>query len=126
MSAGYSYRITALPVLLSLCMSAGAATDPTRPFGYGEKPEVIEVEVPEESTEWHLNGVRIYGDSRSAILNGSMIREGDNIENATVLEINPTFVVLEQGDRRLVVRMLELNIKQPARAIKNVESKNTR
>ena len=72
------------------------------------------MEVAEESTDWHLNGIRIYGESRTAILNGSMIREGEMIEDAKVIEIQPTSVLLEQGDKHLIVRMLELKIKKPA------------
>lgn len=115
MDMQYKINMVFIGILSSLNFQVMAATDPTRPYDYAEKPEIIEVEIPEESTDWQLNGVRIYGDSRSAILNGTMIREGESIGNARVLEIKPTSVVLEQGDKHLVVRMLELKIKQPAR-----------
>ena len=48
-----------------------------------------------------------------------MIREGETIENARVLAINPTSVVLEEGDRRLVVRMLDARVKKPVKGEKH-------
>ncbi len=107
-------------LIVSVCLSAMcnlvyAVTDPTRPYNFVEIPEFIEVEVPEESTDWQLSGIRIHGDKRSAILNGRMIREGEILENATVLKIQPTSVVLESGDKHLVVKMHEIKVKQPSK-----------
>lgn len=104
-----------LPALMCVCISVRALTDPTRPYGYGEKPEFVEVEIPEESTDWHLNGIRIEGENRRAILNGMMVREGEMIEKARVLTINQTSIVLEQGDKHLVIKMLDAKVKKPAR-----------
>ncbi len=102
--------------LLGACASAWALTDPTRPYNFRVEPEFVEIEVPEESTDWRLNGIRIDGDKRSAILNGVMIREGEMIENARVLTINPSSVVIEQGDQHLVIKLLDTKVKKPARA----------
>ncbi|MDX1518891.1 MAG: hypothetical protein R3318_02130 [Gammaproteobacteria bacterium] len=101
--------------LMSVCATALALTDPTRPYDYREEPEFIEIEVPEESTEWHLNGIRIRGDIRSAILNGKTIREGETIGNARVLTINPTSIVLEEGDKHLVIKLLDTRVKKPVK-----------
>ncbi|MCG8324645.1 MAG: general secretion pathway protein GspB [Thiotrichales bacterium] len=101
--------------LMSVCVSAWSLTDPTRPYGYVEVPEFVEVVIPEESTEWILSGIRIYGDDRQAILNGVPVREGEMIENAKVLTINETSVVVEEGDRHLVVKLLDTRVKKPAR-----------
>jgi len=116
-----------LLVLVLMCAyaSAWALTDPTRPYGYGEKPEFVEVEIPEESTEWHLNGIRIVGENRRAILNGMMVREGEMVENARVLTINQTSIVLEQGDKHLVIKMLDTKVKKPARVDTQQMNSNT-
>lgn len=101
--------------LLTFCASVWALNDPTQPYNYMKAPEFVEIEIPEESTEWKLNGIMIDGVNKSAILNGKRIREGEMIGNARVLTINKTSIVLEEGDRHLVVRLLDTRVKKPSR-----------
>lgn len=105
-----------LPIIAAIAMWAGhgmaaALPDPTRPYQY---ETLVQVEqAPGEEVQWRLNGVRIYANKRSAILNGKLVKEGDKLDGAVVMEIKPTQVTLQQNDKRLVVRMLISDIKQP-------------
>jgi hypothetical protein len=85
--------------------------DPTRPYQFGT---VIAVEqITDGKVQWRLSGVRIKEDKRSAILNGRLVKEGDELDGAVVMEIKPSEVTLQQEDKRLVVKLLYSNIKQP-------------
>ena len=85
--------------------------DPTRPYQYGT---VIAIEqIMDEKVQWRLSGVRIKDTMRSAILNGRLVKEGDELDGVVVMEIRPSEVTLQQEDRRLVVKLLYSNIKQP-------------
>jgi len=90
---------------------AAALPDPTRPYQYGA--QVLIEQAPGEKVQWRLSGVRINENKRSAILNGKLVKEGDKLDGALVMKINPTEVTLQADDKTLVVRMLLSNIKQP-------------
>lgn len=90
---------------------AAALPDPTRPYQYGE---VVQIEqAPGAKVRWHLSGVRINATMRSAILNGKVVKEGDKLDGAVVTQIRPSEVTLQKDDKRLVVKLLLSNIKQP-------------
>ena len=112
-------------VLLSIYASAFAVSDPTRPYEFIDEPEFIEIDVEEDSVDWRLKGIRIVGDKRTAILNGMIIREGETIENAKVLTINSTSVVLQSGSQHLVIKMLDASVKKPVKN-KNFELEEKR
>lgn len=107
----YSCFITVI-VLIFCSSTSWALNDPTRPYKYQEEPEIIEVEVPVGSEEWHLNGIQIRGEHRSAIINGSYLKEGDSVGSAMVKNIFPAYVVLESGNQRLKIHLLELEVKK--------------
>ena len=90
---------------------AAALPDPTRPYQYGALVEIEQM--PDEKVQWRLSGIRINENKRSAILNGKLVKEGDKVDGAAVMEIKPSEVTLQQEDKRLVVRLLLSNIKQP-------------
>ena len=110
-----------LPIIALIAIWAGpgqaeALPDPTRPYQYG----TVQVEQGQDAkVQWRLSGVRINADKRSAILNGKLVKEGDKLDGAVVLEIKPAEVTLQQDDKRLVVRLLLSNIKQPVSTGKN-------
>lgn len=104
-----------ITITISLMLGSGGAwslNDPTRPFAYQAEPEVIEVEVPSNSEEWKLNGIQIRGDKRSAIINGNYVKEGEYLGSALVKAIHPAYVVLESGNQRLKIHLLELKVKK--------------
>ena len=106
--------LTGYMILVSSGGYAEALPDPTRPYGYGS--EIAVEQIPHEKIQWQLSGIRITENKRSAILNGRLVKEGDKLDGAVVMEIKPSEVTLQQQDKRLVVKLLLSNIKQPASA----------
>jgi MSHA biogenesis protein MshK len=97
----------------SAMVHANTLADPTRPYGYGTpRAEVIEFTDPRDGITWNLTGVRISGHDRSAILNGRVVRAGDWIEGARVIDIETDAVLIEHHDDRVRIRLLDFDIKQ--------------
>lgn len=105
----YPYIFCVLFALYQGSVSAMAELpDPTKPADYFIAPEIIEVnELPDELVDWNLSAIRINdkNDDRSAIINGRLVRAGDEIGSARVLEIRSTSVMLDYKDRHVVVRL---------------------
>lgn len=102
--------LTAYLILVSSGGFAEALPDPTRPYGYGA--EIAVEQIPNDKVLWRLSGIRIKEDKRNAILNGKLVKEGDKLDGAVVMEIKPSEVTLQQEDKRLVVKLLLSNIKK--------------
>ena len=81
-------------VVLLTCSSAHAVdplTDPTRPANYAwVAPEPA---VAQPTMHWKLSAVKI-GPTKSAIINGRVVFEGEEFGAATVIEIEPSAVLL--------------------------------
>jgi hypothetical protein len=87
--------------------------DPTRPYAFAT---TVQAEtLPAEGVQWRLSGVRIREGEKSAILNGKVVRIGDRLAGATIVEVNPADVVLTQDGQRIVVKLILSSIKKPAR-----------
>lgn len=99
-----------------LLMSAGGLAqaaslpDPTRPPDFAP---TLAVEIPRQIVDWEVRGITISSAARSAILNGSVVVQGQTIGPAIVVEITPTAVVLDYGGERVSVEMARQTIKQP-------------
>ena len=106
--------LTGYLILMSGGGFAEALPDPTRPYQYGA--EIAIEQIPHENVQWRLSGIRIRENKRSAILNGKLVKEGDKLDGAVVMEIKASEVTLQQRDKRLVVKLLLSNIKQPVSA----------
>ncbi len=80
--------------------------DPTRPPA-DFVPLVVDVagEEPLISPVWDLRLVRITPVVRSALLNGRRVHEGDVVEEAKVLEIHSSGVLLEWAGERVQVQL---------------------
>jgi len=86
--------------------------DPTRPVGYNEMVTVQEV--PGQLVEWKLTAIRISGAERSAIVNNKLVRVGEIIGSAKVLEIGADGVTLIHNNKPLKIRLYsETSIKNP-------------
>lgn len=90
--------------------------DPTRPADYITIPtdiEVVEVEdLPKQLIDWSVTSIRISSEDRSAIVNGRLVRIGDEIGPAKIIEIKPILVVLDYDDRHVVVRLFRNNVQK--------------
>jgi hypothetical protein len=107
------YGVAAFVLMFAIQSKAQSIPDPTRPYGYGQAPMIVEEsELPKELASWKLNGIRIAGEDRQAILNGKVVHVGDEVDKAKVLEINPGNVLLEYDNQRILVRLLDVDVKR--------------
>jgi hypothetical protein len=122
--AGSMYKLRTLLTCVALFIvqtqvvcQAASLSDPTRPYDYvpadtrTEEPVVL----PREQVQWDLSAIRIGKDSRFAIINGQLVRPGEQIESAKLLEIKPSEVVLEYDNRSVIVTLLDRAVKKTAR-----------
>ena len=100
-----------LAVAAVTAASPDALTDPTRPVDY--MPASARAQpLPDEMANWHLTAVRIGKDDRSAVLNGKVVRAGDAVGRARVLEIKPGIVVVEFDRKQVDVRLYGVGVKK--------------
>jgi len=101
-----------LPAVLYAIAGVSAATlpDPTRPPDYSVNIGTSE-QPPESPADFNLTATRIDKDNRSAIINGHLLRVGDPIGSAKLVEIHPAYVVLDYQQKRLVVRLYKQILK---------------
>lgn len=87
-------------------LAAAELPDPTRPADYSDAPPIVEItELPKELISWNVTAIRIAGNDRSAIVNGQLVREGDSVGTAEILEIKPIAVHLFYDNRQLVLKL---------------------
>lgn len=94
-----------------LATDSGTLTDPTRPVDYLPASALAQP-LPEELVDWRLTAVRIGKDGSSAVLNGKVVRAGDVVGRARVLEIKPGIVVVDFDRKRLEVRLHGAGVKK--------------
>ena len=110
--------LTAIP--LSVIGNNGLP-DPTRPANYivkGTEPVFIELIDTKEKISWRVSAIRISAEDRSAIVNGKLVRVGDEISSAIISEINPLSVIVDYDDKKLIVRLFNYQIKKEYRTSK--------
>ena len=84
--------------------------DPTRPANYfveTDEPVFVEVfsETTKEQISWTLSAVRISDKDKTAIVNGELVRVGDEINQAKVLEIHSQSILINHENKKLIVRL---------------------
>jgi hypothetical protein len=117
---------TTLRVFMLLCaglMLAGPARgqtlpDPTRPANYSVRLAASE-ELPQQFINWDVRAIRTAESGRNAVVNGRLVKIGDEIDTARIVDITPDSVVLDYDRRQLVLRLLPEDIKK-----KRTESSN--
>ena len=98
-------------LFLTTWVGAAALPDPTRPYQYNTAVE-IDYSV-EEDRDWRLSGIRFEQVERFAIINNKLVREGDKVDGAEVLEIKPDNVVLSYDNKHLELKLHLTGIKKP-------------
>lgn len=113
-------NILCLFIVLPLFASANTELpDPTRPANYIVEdigPVYVEEVEMNEQISWKLSAIRISKNDKTAIVNGKLVRVGDEVSFATISEINPLSVVINYEDKKLIVRLFN------NRVIKNFKS----
>lgn len=99
---------------LPLAEGGGRLSDPTKPPGYQEIGAGIGVDaVP----QWSLKSILISPTHRSAILNGRLIKKGEQVDpEVTVLDIRPDSVLLKGAQGEFSVNLLPASIKMPSKS----------
>ena len=109
----YKYLFLIVWSLPLMAMSNEELPDPTRPATFVDtnlEPSIfVETDV-KEKINWKLSAIRISAEDRTAIVNGKLVRVGDAIGTAKVLEINPLSVVIDHEDRKLIVRLFNYQV----------------
>jgi hypothetical protein len=104
--------ILLMSAVLAMTGQAETLSDPTRPAEY--QANVIAQDLPPELVDWRLTAIRISGPDRSAIVNNTIVREGDNVGLAKIVQILPDRVVLNYNSKQLVVSLFaQTAIKTP-------------
>jgi hypothetical protein len=100
-------------LVLPLSTKAEVLPDPTRPAAF-QTATVIQ-DLPAELIDWKVSAIRISASDRSAIVNGRIVRTGETIGPARILEILPTQVVLDYDNRRVAVKLFgDITMRKPA------------
>lgn len=90
-------------VLVSAGTVAESLVDPTRPpVPLSDKDAAPETR---PAGDWRLSMTRVAGEDRLAILNGALVRVGQQVTDARVLAIAPDHVLLEQAGGTLRVEL---------------------
>ncbi|MDY6978354.1 MAG: hypothetical protein SV201_00620 [Pseudomonadota bacterium] len=85
--------------------------DPTRPPGY-------RLYVPggkSAAPSWHVDTIKIGERQRIAVINGKRVREGDSVNGARVLAIQPGYVQLRYKQEEMVIRLVPGGIRKQFR-----------
>ena len=106
-------QIQILIVFYTACAAVFANNglpDPTRPANFFVKTESVFVEQvaqPGQKLPWTVSAIRISPTDRTAIVNGKLVRVGDVVSSATVEQINPLSVVIDDDEQRLNVKLFQ-------------------
>ena len=97
------YMIVSAALLIATMAHADAGLpDPTRPADYSVTRTIKQI-TPKQRTEFNVNAIRISELDRSAIINGRLLRVGDDIGTAKIKEINAVEVVLDYERKLLTI-----------------------
>ena len=83
--------------------------DPTRPANYSVSFSAAPV-IARERAEFNVRAIRISEQDRSAIVNGMLVRVGDEVGSAKVSEIKNQEVVLDYERKQVRVPLYASNV----------------
>lgn len=112
-----------IKVVLSLVMTAMliwaspllAQNDPTRPPTVKATSSYVTGK-KNRGTRWTLHSTLVSSSRRTAVINDRVVAQGDRINGATVVSIEPSVVRLRAKGREVTLVMLKKNIKSLSRA----------
>lgn len=81
--------------------------DPTQPSNYispDAKPGST------EKTEVKVSAIFISGDQKSAVVNGKIVKEGDDLLGAKITSITPTMIVLENERGKMELKIVTASV----------------
>ena len=114
-SFGARLFLLVLFFLLFLTSPLQAMEDPTRP----PTAKATSTYVPGKKSKgprWTLHSTLVSSGRRTAVINDRVVSQGDRINGATVVSIQPSAVRLRDKGREVTLMMLKKNIKSLSRA----------
>ena len=116
-------RSIALLVLLLCWVSTGyAMKDPTQPPTATSTSNYVKGK-KSKGPRWILHSTLVSSDRRTAVINNRVVSQGDRINGATVVSIQPSSVRLREKGREVTLMMLTKNIKSLSRVIVSRQGK---
>ncbi|MCP5149359.1 MAG: MSHA biogenesis protein MshK [Ectothiorhodospiraceae bacterium] len=91
---------------------ANGLDDPTRPVVPAPAPAPTAVAEP--TVAWQLTMVRVSRGDRIAVIDGTVVREGDRIGDAVVTRIDSVSVTLEHGGNRELLTLIDPAVRRMA------------
>lgn len=104
------WYVSSLSMVLPFLVFGESMPDPTMPAGYSGG-QLVREELPQELMKWDVRAIRLSDSGRIAVVNGRLVRIGDEIDSATVIDITAGTVVLEYDRKQLVLRLMPKDIK---------------
>jgi MSHA biogenesis protein MshK len=103
-------------IMLLWMPSLLAMEDPTRPPTARATSSYVPAK-KRQGPRWVLNSTLISSDRRTAVINDRVVAQGDQINGATVVSIQPSAVRLRDNGREVTLVMLKKNIKSLSRVV---------
>jgi len=85
--------------------------DPTMPANYSSRAVSVQ-ELPQQMIDWKVHAIRTSPTGRNAVVNGRLVRVGDAIDSATIIDITPDTVVLTYDRKEMVLKLMPADIKK--------------
>ena len=67
---------------------------------------------PVQRVTYRLQGVKMGGSHRSAVINGQMVSVGEVVDGATVVSIESDAAVVQSGEDPITLKLLRNEVKQ--------------
>ncbi len=108
-------KIAVFAVLAGWLVAGGPAgaerlPDPMRPPQTGARTAPAPMGEPQD---WKLHMIRISPDQRLAVINGRIVKPGDEVSGARVLSVGTNSVQLRKGAKRFSVALSRATVKRP-------------
>ncbi|NKB38814.1 MAG: hypothetical protein GKR93_16910 [Gammaproteobacteria bacterium] len=94
--------------------------DPTRPANFSSS-FISTALVPKQRAEFNVRAIRISETDRSAIVNGKLVRVGDEIGAARVSEIKSFEIVLDYERKLLTIPLYAQSIDKQYKTVVSIE-----
>ena len=109
-------RTAVSSLLVGWLVAAGPVTaerlpDPMRPPQSGAASIRAPVSEPKS---WQLHMIRISREQRLAVINGRMVKPGDEVSGAKVVSVGPNSVQLRKGGKRFSLALARTSVKRPS------------
>lgn len=104
--------IAAVAMMFIANASAEMKEDPLRPPGY----RTAGVSANRSAPSWHVDEILISDSRRVAIVNAISVKQGEHVNGARVVAIEPGYVTLEYNNKLITARLRMVPVKRRATA----------